>query len=53
MYKIGDKVRISMPVLGKYNRGVICHRDGGDVYITLNYKSIVVHRYDNEITPIK
>ena len=49
----GDKVRIAMPIHGRYGRGVIEKILWHDVYVRLNYKNILVHRYLNELTKLR
>lgn len=47
--RVGDYVRISMPLHGRYCLGNVTKIDGGYVYIKLNYKGIVVERLLSEI----
>ena len=49
MLVIGDKVRIKQPFVGRYCIGTIVNIDGWHVYIKMNYKGIIIHRYPNEI----
>lgn len=48
--KKGDKVRISMPIHGRYCLGVVDSVNGFLVYVKLNYRGIVCERYKNEIS---
>lgn len=47
--KVGDSVRIAMPIHGRYCLGRILSVDGYDVYVKLNYKGIEVHRLYHEV----
>ncbi len=49
MSKVGSKVRVAMPLHGRYCLGEVIKIDGYDIYVKLNYKGIVVHRLINEI----
>ena len=47
--KVGDSVRVAMPIHGRYCLGKVIQVDGYDVYVKLNYKGIEVHRLINEV----
>lgn len=47
--KVGDTVRISMPIYNRYCIGKVESVDGYDVYVRMNYRRILVHRYPCEI----
>ena len=47
--KVGDTVRVAMPIHGRYCLGKVIQVDGYDIYVKLNYKGIEVHRLINEV----
>ncbi len=51
IFKINDKVRVPkwMAVSGRYNRGVITYKNGANLIIKLNYKSVECHLYTTEV----
>ena len=52
-FNVGDKVRVPkwMAVGGRFNRGIVTLKDGGNVLVKLNYCGVVCHLLINEVIP--
>lgn len=50
-FKVGDEVRITAKISGRYRRGRVISRDGSYVYVRLNAQpECVVECYDCELS---
>ena len=53
LVKVGDKVRVPkwIAIGGRFNRGIVTYKNGGNLLVRLNFRGVECHILINEVIP--